>query len=42
MDIKKAFLNWELDEEIYMDQPIGFMTKGQEHKCAILSDPYMV
>ena len=28
MDIKTAFLNGELDEEICMDQPIGFMTKG--------------
>ena len=28
MDIKTAFLNGELDEEIYMDQPIGFVTKG--------------
>ena len=28
MDIKTTFLNEELDEEIYMDQPIGFVTKG--------------
>ena len=36
MDIKTAFLNGELDEEIYMDQPIGFVTKGQEHKVCKL------
>ena len=36
MDIKIAFLNRELDEEIYMDQPIGFVTKGQEHKVCKL------
>ena len=36
MDIKIDFLNGELDEEIYMDQPIGFVTKGQEHKVCKL------
>ena len=36
MDIKTAFLNGELDEEIYMDQPIGFVTKGQKHKVCKL------
>ena len=36
MDVKTSFLNGELDEEIYMDQPIGFVTKGQEHKVCKL------
>ena len=36
MDVKTAFLNEELDEEIYMDQPIGFVTKGQEYKVCKL------
>ena len=36
MDVKIAFLNGELDEEIYMDQPIGFVTKGQKHKVCKL------
>ena len=36
MDIKTAFLNGEIDEEIYMDQPIGFVAKGQERKVCKL------
>ena len=32
MHVKIAFLNGELDEEIYMDQSLFFESKGQEHK----------
>jgi hypothetical protein len=30
MDVKSAFLNGELDKEIYMEQPQGFITSGKE------------
>jgi hypothetical protein len=41
MDVKTAFLNAELDEEIYMEQPDGFVVKGQESKvCKLLKSLY--
>lgn len=30
MDVKTTFLNGNLDEEIYMEQPFGFMKEGEE------------
>ena len=36
MDIKTTFLNEELDEKIYMDQPLCFESKGQERKVCKL------
>jgi Reverse transcriptase (RNA-dependent DNA polymerase) len=41
MDVKIAFLNGNLEEEIYMKQPTSFVVEGQEHKvCKLLRSIY--
>ncbi|XP_070025739.1 secreted RxLR effector protein 161-like [Nicotiana sylvestris] len=38
MDVKKAFLNRDLEEEIYMEQPEGFVVPGKEKKDLGVAD----
>ncbi|XP_073152463.1 uncharacterized protein [Henckelia pumila] len=41
MNVKTAFLNGELEEEIYMTQPEGFIAPGQERKvCRLIKALY--
>uniref|UniRef100_A0A2N9F9L9 Integrase catalytic domain-containing protein n=1 Tax=Fagus sylvatica TaxID=28930 RepID=A0A2N9F9L9_FAGSY len=40
-NVKTAFLNGELDEEIYMEQPEGFIVPGKEKKvCRLVKSLY--
>ena len=36
MDVKTTFLNGYVEDNIYMMQPYGFITKGQEHMACKL------
>ncbi|XP_070037064.1 uncharacterized protein [Nicotiana tomentosiformis] len=37
MNVKTTFLNGKLNEEICMEQPVGFIVKGQEKKIFVMS-----
>ena len=36
MDVKTCLLNEDLEEEIYMEQPKGFVAQGKENKVCKL------
>ncbi|GJU73769.1 hypothetical protein Tco_1265174 [Tanacetum coccineum] len=38
MDVKTTLLNGELDEEVYMNQPQGFITPGNENKVDLTKE----
>ena len=41
IDVKTAFLNGDLEEEIYIDQPKGYIAKGNEQKvCKLVKSLY--
>ncbi|KAL0286951.1 UNVERIFIED_CONTAM: Retrovirus-related Pol polyprotein from transposon TNT 1-94 [Sesamum angustifolium] len=41
MDVKTTFLNGDLDEEVYMKQPEGFIMPGNEHKQVDLTKEFL-
>ena len=41
MDVKIAFLNGVVEEEVYVDQPLGFETHAREsHVCRLKKSLY--
>ena len=41
MDVKTTFLHGDLEEEIYMEQPEGFLEKGKEdYVCRLKKSLY--
>ncbi|GJT25921.1 zinc finger, CCHC-type containing protein [Tanacetum coccineum] len=41
MNVKTAFLNGELEDEVYMNQPLGFILPGNENKvCKLIKSLY--
>ena len=41
MDVKTVFLNRDLEEDVYMKQPKGFVSNGNDHMVCKLRNLYM-
>jgi hypothetical protein len=41
MDVKTAFLNGEVEQEVYIEQPKGFVIHGKNPMFANSRKPYM-
>jgi len=39
MDIKTAFLNGNLEDNVYMEKPVGFTKETKEHMVCKLKKP---
>jgi len=43
MDVKTIFLNGDLEEDVYMDQAVGFIEEGNEHMvCKLKKSIYVL
>jgi hypothetical protein len=40
MDVKTTFLNDEIEEEVYIEQPYGFVTHEESHVCRLNKSMY--
>ena len=41
MDVKSTFLNWNLEEEVYIEKPEGFMlSRNQDYVCKLKKTLY--
>lgn len=41
MDVNSAFVNGDLEEEVYMTQPQGFQVIGKEHEVCRLTKAFL-